>query len=73
LIHRHSASNCGYFFLKCFSYLQPGEQGPHGFTSEQIREIFSSRLHVRSIEESVYHGTLDSLPRALFCVMRLEQ
>jgi cyclopropane fatty-acyl-phospholipid synthase-like methyltransferase len=63
----------GFFFLKCFSHLQPGEQGPHRFTSEQIREIFSSRLHVRSIEETVYQGTLDPLPRALFCVMRREQ
>jgi 2-polyprenyl-3-methyl-5-hydroxy-6-metoxy-1,4-benzoquinol methylase len=26
----------GYFFLKCFSQLQPGTQGPHRFTPEQI-------------------------------------
>jgi hypothetical protein len=60
----------GYFFLKCFSHLQPGTQGPHRFTPEQIRAIFSSQLQVRSVKETVYQGTLDPLPRALFCVMR---
>ena len=62
----------GYLFLKCFSRLQPGEQGPYRFTPEQIREIFSSRLSVLSIKETVYQGTLNPLPRALFCIMRRE-
>jgi cyclopropane fatty-acyl-phospholipid synthase-like methyltransferase len=60
----------GYLFLKCFSSLQPGTQGPHRFTPEQIWAIFSSQLQVRSIKETVYQGTLDPLPRALFCVMQ---
>ncbi len=60
----------GYLFLKCFSRLQPGEQGPYRFTPEQIREIFSSQLSVLSIKETVYQGTLDPLPHALFCIMR---
>jgi cyclopropane fatty-acyl-phospholipid synthase-like methyltransferase len=63
----------GYLFLKCFSHLQPGTQGPHRFTPEQIRELFGSRLQVRSVEETVYQGTLDPLPRALFCMMRREE
>jgi cyclopropane fatty-acyl-phospholipid synthase-like methyltransferase len=62
----------GYLFLKCFSRLQPGEEGPYRFTPEQIREIFGSRLSVLSIKETVYQGTLDPLPRALFCTMRRE-
>lgn len=62
----------GYLFLKCFSHLQPGEQGPFRFSPDQIQEIFSSRLMVLSIKETVYQGTLDPLPRALFCVMRRE-
>ncbi len=32
--------------------------------------IFNSQLAVRSITETVYQGTLDPLPRALFCVMQ---
>src|SRR5262249_4463862 len=52
----------GYLFLKCFSHLQPGEQGPYRFTPEQIREIFGSGLKVLSTKETVYQGTLDPLP-----------
>ena len=63
----------GYFFLKCFSHLQPGTQGPHRFTPEQIRAIFGSQLQVQSIEETVYQGTLDPLPRALFCVLQQKE
>lgn len=59
----------GYLFLKCFSHLQLGETGPHRFTPEQIREIFGNSFNVRSVEETVYQGTLDPLPKALFCVM----
>jgi cyclopropane fatty-acyl-phospholipid synthase-like methyltransferase len=62
----------GYLFLKCFSHLQPGEQGPFRFTPDQIREIFGSRLNVLSIKETVYQGTLDPLPQALFCIMQRE-
>jgi cyclopropane fatty-acyl-phospholipid synthase-like methyltransferase len=61
-----------YFFLKCFSHLQPGTQGPHRLSPEQIREIFGSRLQVCSIAETLYQGTLDPLPRALFCVLQRE-
>jgi cyclopropane fatty-acyl-phospholipid synthase-like methyltransferase len=60
----------GFFFLKCFSQLQPGTQGPNRFTPAQIQSIFSSRLEVHSVSETVYQGTLDPLPRALFCVMQ---
>jgi len=62
----------GYLFLKCFSRLQPGEEGPYRFTPEQIREIFGNRLSVLLIKETIYQGTLDPLPRALFCAMRRE-
>jgi cyclopropane fatty-acyl-phospholipid synthase-like methyltransferase len=62
----------GYFFLKCFSDRQPGTQGPHRFTPTQIREVFSSKLQVHSVTETVYQGTLDPLPRALFCILQRE-
>jgi hypothetical protein len=60
----------GWFFLKCFNHLQPGTRGPHRFTPEQIREIFGGQLQVHSVKETVYQGTLDPLPRALFCTMQ---
>jgi cyclopropane fatty-acyl-phospholipid synthase-like methyltransferase len=62
----------GYLFLKCFSRLQPGEQGPYRFSPAQIRELFRSPFRVLSIQETTYQGTLDPLPRALFCTMRRE-
>ena len=62
----------GHLFLKCFSRLQPGEQGPYQFSPAQIRELFGSWFRVLSIQETVYQGTLEPLPRALFCVMRRE-
>ena len=40
----------GHLFLKCFSYLQPGEQGPYRFPPEQIREGIGSWFSVLSIK-----------------------
>ncbi len=62
----------GYLFLKCLSRLQPGEQGPFRFTAREIREIFGSRFSILSIKETVYQGTLDPPPWALFCIMQRE-
>jgi 2-polyprenyl-3-methyl-5-hydroxy-6-metoxy-1,4-benzoquinol methylase len=60
----------GYLFLKCFSRLQPGEQGPYRFSPAQIGEIFGDWFDVLAVKETVYQGTLDPFPQALFCVMR---
>jgi cyclopropane fatty-acyl-phospholipid synthase-like methyltransferase len=63
----------GYFFLKCFSSRQPGTEGPHRLTPEQIRQVFGGQLQVDAIEETVYQGTLDQLPLALFCTMQRDR
>ncbi|HAJ63849.1 MAG TPA: class I SAM-dependent methyltransferase [Cyanobacteria bacterium UBA8543] len=60
----------GYLFLKCFSHLETRESGPYRFTAEEIKEIFGSRFNVISIEDTVYQGTLDPFPRALFSVLK---
>jgi 2-polyprenyl-3-methyl-5-hydroxy-6-metoxy-1,4-benzoquinol methylase len=60
----------GYLFLKCFSRLQPGKQGPYRFGAEQIGKIFGDCFDVLAAKETVYQGTLNPLPRALFCVLR---
>ncbi|MBR8836216.1 MAG: class I SAM-dependent methyltransferase [Stigonema ocellatum SAG 48.90 = DSM 106950] len=60
----------GYFFLKCFSSLEERESGPYRFTPEEITEIFSDRLQVLSVEQTVYQGTLNPPPPALFCIMQ---
>lgn len=68
-VHRLVAPG-GFFFLKCFSVKQPGEEGPHRFAPEDIRTIFGGHFEVVSIDETVYQGTLAEFPRALFCVLR---
>jgi len=60
----------GYLFLKCFSTKQPGEQGPYRFTPAAIRNIFGSCFTIAVIHETVYHGTLDPMPQALFCTLQ---
>ncbi|WP_437569579.1 class I SAM-dependent methyltransferase [Sorangium sp. So ce542] len=60
----------GFFFLKCFSALEPWTEGPYRFTPEEIRAIFGAEFELLSSEETVYQGTLDPLPRALFSVLR---
>lgn len=62
----------GMLFLKCFSHLQKGEGGPYRFTPEQIRDYFSPRFEIVSISDTVFHGTLQEFPRALFCVLKLK-
>lgn len=57
-------------FLKCFSHKMAWDQGPYRFTPEEIREIFGRDFEVLSIRETVYQGTLPTLPQALFCVLR---
>ena len=62
----------GYLFLKCFSSLQPGEEGPHRFTTEQVQQIFGNQLKFISAKETIYRGQLTPSPRALFCVLKRE-
>ncbi|MFQ5479874.1 MAG: class I SAM-dependent methyltransferase [Thermodesulfobacteriota bacterium] len=60
----------GVLFLKCFSIKETMEGGPYRFTPEGVREYFSSEFNIISIVETLYQGTLNPLPKALFAVMR---
>ena len=60
----------GYLLLKCFSYKQPGNEGPYRFTPEQIKEIFTNSFKICDIQETVYQGTLETFPQALFCILQ---
>lgn len=55
--------------LKCFSHHETREEGPYRFSPEEIQQIFADRFHVRFAQQTVYHGTLDPLPKALFCTL----
>jgi SAM-dependent methyltransferase len=57
-------------FLKCFSFEEPGTNGPRRYHPDQITALFSRDFEVVSVEPTVYQGTLDPWPKALFSVMR---
>ena len=59
----------GKLFLKCFSDKEPRQEGPYKFSQQEIRDLFSKYFRIDSIKETVYQGTLDPLPKALFAVM----
>lgn len=59
----------GYLFLKCFSHLETREEGPYRFRPEEIQQIFVDNFKIRSIVETVYQGTLETFPKALFCIL----
>jgi hypothetical protein len=59
----------GILFLKCFSDKEPRQEGPYKFSPDGIRDLFSESFRIDSIKETVYQGTLDPFPRALFVVM----
>lgn len=60
----------GYFLLKCFSEEQPGEVGPYKFAPSDIEALFQPAFQVLAIERTVYQGTFEPQPRALFCTLR---
>jgi 2-polyprenyl-3-methyl-5-hydroxy-6-metoxy-1,4-benzoquinol methylase len=60
----------GILFLKCFSDKEQGEEGPYRFSRDQLRETFESEnFKMENMKETVYQGTLNPLPKALFAVM----
>jgi 2-polyprenyl-3-methyl-5-hydroxy-6-metoxy-1,4-benzoquinol methylase len=60
----------GYLFLKCFSYKQPGTEGPYRFKPEEIKRTFKSQFDIISIKDTSFKGNRQPNPQALFCVMR---
>jgi len=60
----------GILFLKCFSVEEPGDTGPHRFSKQDIKDIFNEDFVIESVKNTVYHGTLVPLPKALFVVMK---
>ncbi len=63
----------GILFLKCMSIDEknlPENEVPHKFSKQEIIDIFSNDFDIQSIKDSVFQGTLDQLPKALFIVMK---
>jgi phosphatidylglycerol:prolipoprotein diacylglycerol transferase len=60
----------GRLMLKTFSHEQPGTEGPHRFTEEEIRDVFGADFDIEKIEETVFEGQLEPEPKALFVPMQ---
>ncbi len=65
--------NNGKLFLKCMSVDEknlPDDEMPHKFSKQNIIDIFGNDFEIQSIKDSVFQGTLDQFPKALFFVMK---
>ena len=66
----HILDENGLFFLKCFSTKETKlDYGPYRFSENEIRNIFGQDFVIESVIDTVYQGTLDPFPKALFTVM----
>jgi hypothetical protein len=45
------------------------QEGPYRFSENEIRDLFNESFRTDSIKETVYQGTLDPFPNALFVIM----
>jgi SAM-dependent methyltransferase len=65
--------NNGILFLKCMSIEEkdlPEDKGPHKLSKLELKDIFSNDFDVELIKDSVFQGTLNPLPKALFVVLK---
>ena len=64
----------GILFLKVMSTEEkdlPEDEGPHKFSQQEVLDTFEKDFEVIEIKPTVYYGTLDPLPKALFAVIKL--
>jgi 2-polyprenyl-6-methoxyphenol hydroxylase-like FAD-dependent oxidoreductase/SAM-dependent methyltransferase len=59
----------GLLFLKCLSHGEERNLAPHRFSVGEVEELFKGFFELRSARKSVYQGTLNPAPQALFCVL----
>jgi SAM-dependent methyltransferase len=65
--------NDGIIFLKCMSSKEKDlsdDKGPHKLSKEELTDTFSNDFEVENIKDTVYHGTLNPFPKALFAVLK---
>jgi SAM-dependent methyltransferase len=68
-VHKILAKD-GFLFLKCFSIAEPMTEGPFKFSADDISSLFTRYFIISKIKETVYQGTLETFPKALFVVMK---
>ncbi|WP_299293826.1 class I SAM-dependent methyltransferase [Nitrosopumilus sp.] len=63
----------GILFLKCMSKEEknlPDDGMPHKFSKQDIEDFFNSDFEIQKISTSIFKGTLDEFPKALFSVLK---
>ena len=63
----------GILFLKVMSIEEKGlpkDEGPYRFSQQEVIDTFEKDFEVVEIKPTVYYGTLDPLPKALFAVIK---
>ena len=63
----------GILFLKCMSIEEknlPDNDMPHKLSKQEITDYFNEDFDVQRINDSVFLGTLESEPKALFAVLK---
>ena len=60
----------GLLLLKTFSDKEPGTEGPYRLSPGELRGYFLPAFDLLSLEDTVFQGTLDPAPRALFATFR---
>ncbi len=63
----------GILFLKVMSIEEKGlpkDEGPYRFSQQEVIDTFEKDFEIIEIKPTVYYGTLDPLPKALFAVIK---
>ena len=63
----------GILFLKVMSVEEKGlaeNEGPYRFSQQEVLDALGDNFEVQDIKSTVYYGTLDPLPKALFAVIK---
>ncbi|MES0491590.1 MAG: class I SAM-dependent methyltransferase [Leptospirales bacterium] len=61
----------GLLFLKCFSDKEPDiGKGPFLSSAKTIHKVFDKYFSVNMIKDTFYQGTRETLPKALFVIMK---
>jgi len=63
----------GILFLKVMSIEEKGlpeDEGPYKFSKQEVLDTFEKDFEIIEIKPTVYYGTLEPLPKALFAVIK---
>lgn len=60
----------GFYFMKCFSVKQGGDDGPYRFSPEELEKYFGNDFKIHSIIDTEFVSKNNTRPKALFCVIQ---